>query len=79
MRAPLSAAGVVEDVEGGMHVATVNRSMALRMKNLGNVPPRFETVARRVIYVPPYSGSAIFAWKADTATNMTVFMKVEKT
>ena len=25
------------------------------------------------------TGSATRAWKADTATNMTVFMKVEKT
>lgn len=29
---------------GGEQVATVNISMNLRMKNLGNVPPRFETL-----------------------------------
>jgi hypothetical protein len=28
----------------GLHVATVKRSTSLRMKNLGKVPPRFETL-----------------------------------
>lgn len=28
----------------GLQVATVNISMNLRMKNLGNVPPKFETL-----------------------------------
>lgn len=36
-------------------------------------------VASSVIYVPPICGSAIFAWKAEMATNMTVDMKVLKT
>src|SRR5690606_36377885 len=36
-------------------------------------------VARRVMYVPPMAGSAIFAWKAETATNITVLVNVEKT
>jgi hypothetical protein len=49
------------------------------MKKRGNVPPRLETVARRVMYVPPMCGSAILAWKALMATNMTVDMKVLKT
>lgn len=35
-------------------------------------------VASRVMYVPPMAGSAIFAWKAEMATNMTVLVKVEK-
>jgi hypothetical protein len=30
--------------EGGMQVAVVKRSTSLRMKNFGNVPPRFETL-----------------------------------
>ncbi len=30
--------------EEGMHVATVKASTSLRMKNLGNVPPRLETL-----------------------------------
>lgn len=49
------------------------------MKKRGNVPPKLETVARRVMYVPPMWGSAILAWKAEMATNMTVDMKVLKT
>lgn len=77
---------------GGRHVAEVKTSTALSMKNLGNVPPRLETlgdvscsrwvkknetyVASSVIYVPPIAGSAIRAWKADAATNMTVPVKV---
>lgn len=36
-------------------------------------------VARRVMYVPPIAGSAILAWKALIATNITVLMKVLKT
>lgn len=36
-------------------------------------------VARRVMYVPPMAGSEIRAWKAEMATNMTVFMNVERT
>lgn len=36
-------------------------------------------VASKVIYVPPICGSAILAWKAEMATNMTVDMKVLKT
>lgn len=32
-----------------------------------------------IIIVPPMTGSAILAWNADTATNMTVLVKVEKT
>lgn len=35
-------------------------------------------VASNVMYVPPMTGSAIFAWKALTATNMTVLMNVLK-
>lgn len=35
-------------------------------------------VARRVMYVPPMAGSAMRAWKAEIATNMTVFIKVER-
>lgn len=35
-------------------------------------------VASNVIYVPPMAGSAILAWKAEIATNMTVLVKVEK-
>ena len=82
---------------GGMQVASVKRSTSLRMKNLGNVPPRLETlfslalgkdwmgygqrtyVANMVMYVPPIAGSAIRAWNADTATNITVIMNVEMT
>ena len=77
-----------------MQVASVKRSTSLRMKNLGKVPPRLETlpvvsatchgirnfrtyVASKVMYVPPMAGSAILAWKAETATNMTVLMNVE--
>lgn len=36
-------------------------------------------VASNVIYVPPTTGSAILAWKAAIATNMMVFIEVEKT
>ena len=36
-------------------------------------------VARSVIYVPPMTGSAIFAWKAEIATNIIVLVKVVKT
>jgi hypothetical protein len=36
-------------------------------------------VASMVMYVPPIAGSETRAWKADTATNMTVFMNVEAT
>jgi hypothetical protein len=38
--------GAVSDSLGGMQVADVNMSTSLRMKNLGNVPPRFETLRR---------------------------------
>ena len=31
-------------VAGGWHVATVKKSVSLRTKNRGNVPPRFETL-----------------------------------
>lgn len=41
MRSPLRPAGAFVD---GLQVATVNISMNLRMKNLGNVPPKFETL-----------------------------------
>lgn len=41
IRSPLRFAGVFV---GGVQVATVNMSMNLRMKNLGNVPPRLETL-----------------------------------
>ena len=34
-------------------------------------------VASKVMYVPPMAGSAIFAWKAEMATNITVFVNVE--
>ena len=35
-------------------------------------------VARSVMYVPPMTGSAMRAWKALIATNMTVLVKVLK-
>ncbi len=35
-------------------------------------------VASNVMYVPPMAGSAILAWKAEIATNMTVLVNVEK-
>ena len=38
----------------------------------------FTYVASKVMYVPPITGSAILAWKATMATNMTVLVKVEK-
>lgn len=36
----------------------------------GQFPPKFDTVFSSVIYVPPTTGSLIFAKKAITATNM---------
>lgn len=42
-----------------LHTALLNPSIPLRTKILGHVPPRFETVLRRVMYVPPMRGSAI--------------------
>jgi hypothetical protein len=42
MRSPLRFAEVPE--VGGVHVATVNMSIAFRMKNFGKVPPIFETL-----------------------------------
>lgn len=38
---PFRFAGIVV---GGVHVATVNMSTNLRIKNFGNVPPRLETL-----------------------------------
>jgi hypothetical protein len=32
-----------------------------------------------LMYVPPMAGSAMRAWKAEMETNMTVFIKVERT
>lgn len=44
---------------GNMHVAFVKKSTPAKMKKRGHVPPRLETVLRRVRYVPPITGSAI--------------------
>jgi hypothetical protein len=41
MRSPLRSVGVFV---GGEQVATVNISMNFKMKNLGNVPPRLDTL-----------------------------------
>lgn len=46
MRSPLRLAilSAGREDEGGRQVATVKASTSLRMKNLGNVPPRLETL-----------------------------------
>lgn len=44
---------------GGEQVATVSISTALKISGFGHVPPKLETVLRRVMYVPPIRGSAI--------------------
>lgn len=46
MRSPLRLAilSAGSGGDGGRQVATVKASTSLRMKNLGNVPPRFETL-----------------------------------
>ena len=72
----VKASFAMSAVVGGLHVALVNMSTNFRMKNFGNVPPRFETVASRVMYVPPIAGSAIRAWKAEIATNIIVLINV---
>jgi hypothetical protein len=41
MSVPLSSSG---ELVGGVHVATLSMSMSLSIKNLGNVPPRLETL-----------------------------------
>lgn len=40
-------------------VATVSISTDLKISGFGQVPPKLETVLRRVMYVPPIRGSAI--------------------
>ena len=47
MRSPLRVDGS-GIVLGGTQVAEVNMSTILRMKNLGNVPPRLETLLKLV-------------------------------
>ena len=44
---------------GRIQVAFVKRSTPSRMKYLGQVPPRLDTVLSNVRYVPPITGSAI--------------------
>jgi hypothetical protein len=36
----------------------------------GHIPARFDTVLRRVMYVPPIAGSLILAWNAMVETNI---------
>ena len=47
------------NLSGNMHVAFVKKSTPAKMKKRGHVPPRLDTVLRRVRYVPPITGSAI--------------------
>ena len=44
MGVPLRVEESVGSGEAGRHVATVNTSTSLRMKNRGKVPPRLETL-----------------------------------
>lgn len=52
------------------HCLDVSGSTSHRASVDGQFPPRLVTVFRRVMYVPPITGSLTLAWKAMQATYM---------